>query len=62
MIKYENDCVSCPTELGCLGGACPRRNVLHYYCDVCDDATDELYEVDGTDYCEYCLKKEFRKE
>ena len=62
MIRYENECVLCPRELGCLGKACPYQGVPHYYCDKCNDEVDELYEVDGDDYCEYCLKKEFRKE
>lgn len=62
MIEYENECVGCPPHMGCLGGACPHQNVPHYYCDFCHDEVDELYEVDGDDYCEYCLKKEFRKE
>lgn len=62
MITYENECVGCPSEMGCLGGACPHQNVPHYYCDICNDEVDELYEVDGDDCCEDCLKREFRKE
>ena len=36
MIKYENECVGCPPEMGCLGDECSNRNVPHYYCDKCD--------------------------
>ena len=27
MIKYEDECVGCPPERGCLGSVCPNRNV-----------------------------------
>lgn len=50
MIKYENECVGCPTEMGCLGSSCPHRNVLHIYCDNCGnelntDIEDDEYDV-----------------
>lgn len=64
-VVLENECVGCPPERGCLGDACPNRNVAHYYCDKCDaevDSSEELYEVDGEDLCECCLKERFRKE
>ena len=44
MVKYENECVGCPPELGCLGSACPNRNVPHLYCDKCGEEVDEFYE------------------
>ena len=63
MIKSENHCVGCPKEMGCMGSACPNRNVEVAYCDVCgcEVDIDELYEVNGTDFCEDCLKEEFKK-
>lgn len=63
-IRYENECVGCPPERGCLGDSCPNRRVAHYYCDKCDEEVplDGLYEADETDLCEECLKDKFRKE
>ena len=34
---YEDECVGCPKELGCMGNACPNRNVPHYDCDECGE-------------------------
>ena len=59
MIKTVNECVNC--GLPCLGDTCPNRHVTRCYCDRCGDETDELYEVDGEDLCEDCLKDMFRK-
>lgn len=63
-IVFEDECVGCPPEMGCLGSVCPNKNVAHYYCDKCDEEVppDELYEVDGEDLCAECLKAKFRKE
>lgn len=57
MITYENECVGCPTEMGCMGSSCPNRNVKHLICDECQDDVDELYNYDGQQLCEYCLLK-----
>lgn len=57
MIKYENECVGCPTEMGCIGSACRYMNVPHYYCDECGYEADELYEYYGDELCLYCLDK-----
>lgn len=64
MEKHENQCVGCPPEIGCMGSACPNRNVKVIYCDKCGEEIDpdNVYEVDGDDLCEDCLKKKFRKE
>ena len=59
MIKYENECVGCPTELGCMGNACPNRNVRHLYCDKCGDDVERLYEYNGEKLCAECLLAEF---
>ena len=55
MIKYENDCVCCYTELGCLGKDCPYINVPHYYCDKCKSEEDVLYEYENLQLCACCL-------
>ena len=63
MIKIENHCVGCHKEMGCMGNACPNRNVKVTYCDVCGFEIDgDIYEVDGEDVCEDCLKGMFYKE
>ena len=58
MITYEDECVGCPTELGCMGSACPNRNVPHLYCDKCDEEVEKLYKYDGEEICEDCLLAE----
>ena len=60
MLKTVNGCVDC--DLPCIGSACPYRYEVVMYCDRCLEDVDELFEVDGEDLCEDCLKKEFRKE
>lgn len=64
MERYENQCVGCPTEKGCLGNSCPNRNVRVFYCDHCGDELDpdDMYEVDGEDLCASCLMQMFKKE
>ena len=63
-VTFENECVGCPPEIGCLGDSCPNRKVAHYFCDKCDAevSLEDLYEVDDEDLCEDCLKEKFRKE
>lgn len=56
MIVYENDCVGCPTEMGCLGESCPKMNVPYYYCDICGD--EAKYEYGSKEYCLDCLINE----
>lgn len=56
MRKYENQCVGCPREMGCLGSACPYVNVPVDYCDDCGSEGAE-YRIDGEDYCEDCATK-----
>lgn len=55
MIKYENDCVDC--GFPCMGNNCPYHNVLYYYCDICKDDTDILYEYENQQLCQDCLLK-----
>ena len=56
MLKYVDDCVSCPPELGCLGNSCPKKNIPVYYCDICEEEMAD-YHVDGQDICEDCLNE-----
>ena len=63
MVKRENHCCDCAAPgYPCRGSACPLVDVEVYYCDKCGDELDEIYDVDGMELCEYCLKKEFRRE
>ena len=60
MVRYEDGCVGCPPEMGCMGNACPNRNIAIYVCDRCDeDIEGDVYEVDGEHLCEGCLKAMF---
>lgn len=59
MITYENECVGCPPELGCLYDSCPKRNVKHLYCDECGCEEEILYNYDGEELCAECLLSEF---
>lgn len=61
MIKYENECVGCPRERGCLGDSCPNINVKHLYCDKCEADVDELYDLYGEQLCTECLFKSLDK-
>ena len=56
MIQYEDECVGCPPEIGCLGSGCPKKNVPHFFCDDCKDEIDpdDLYDVDGDMLCREC--------
>lgn len=59
MQRIENECVGC-TDVGlyCLGSGCPNRNVVHYYCDYCNNE-EKLYHYDNDEICEECLLKQF---
>lgn len=63
MTKYENHCVGCPKDMGCMGSSCPHRNVKVTYCDCCGGEIDRdyIYNVNGEDLCEDCLKEMFKK-
>ena len=62
MVKTENRCVDC--GLPCKGASCPNRNVKVCYCDKCDEeiSFDDIYEYEGMDVCEDCLKDMCKKE
>lgn len=63
-VRTEDQCCGCATPgYQCLGRTCPNRAVTIVTCDHCDEELqDEIYEVDGEDLCEDCLKAMFRKE
>lgn len=54
MIKYEDECVGCHREMGCLGRECPYSNIPHVYCDECKDETEKFYYYDGEWLCKDC--------
>lgn len=56
MVIYEDGCVGCPPELGCLGSSCPNRRYPRYFCDICGEECDTVYvsksgEILGCDNC-----------
>lgn len=55
MIKYEDECVGCPPEMGCLGAACPNRNVERHVCDEC--GSEATCTLDGEELCDDCLNE-----
>lgn len=61
-IEIENHCVDC--GLSCKGASCPYRNVKVYYCDKCGEeiSSDDVYDFEGMDVCEDCLKEMCKKE
>lgn len=62
MVRIENHCCDCATPgYPCLGRECSLRNVEVHYCDNCGEELDEIYDVDGDELCEECLKERFRR-
>lgn len=57
---FEDLCVGCPPEIGCLGATCPHKNVPIYYCDDCEEQ-NELYEFEGYELCADCILKRLPK-
>lgn len=58
MKNVEDNCAGC-TGLGlsCMGSGCPNHYPEVYYtCDVCGKKEDTIYDVDGLDMCEDCIK------
>lgn len=62
MVRIEDQCCDCAVPgYPCVGDACSYRNVEVHYCDSCDTELDEIYDVDGEELCEECLKERFRR-
>ena len=59
MVEMETRCVDC--GLPCIGSGCPYHSVAVHYCDHCGEELDEMYEADGEELCEHCLKDKFRR-
>ncbi|MCI7758523.1 MAG: TraR/DksA C4-type zinc finger protein [[Eubacterium] saphenum] len=60
MRRTTNDCVGCPSEMGCLGDYCRYAHVERIYCDECDDEIEEEkihYTDDGRELCLRCFNK-----
>ncbi len=57
MIKYEDGCVGCPSEMGCMGSACPYMNMPVAVCDACECEDEDFYELDGEFLCRDCYIK-----
>lgn len=55
MIAYNNECVCCPPEMGCLGFTCPNLNVPRFYCDGCEEEYEYYYGYEGEYFCEECF-------
>ncbi len=62
MVVYENECVECPPEMGCLGRCCQYRNVARAYCDKCKDMSEIFYEHNGRYLCRDCFIKSVLRE
>lgn len=52
-VEYKG-CVGCPSEMGCLGEACPQR-YTETVCDYCGGAASHNYM--GENVCEDCLER-----
>lgn len=63
MVKaIENHCCGCAVPAyPCMGASCPLTHVEVHYCDKCGEEIDEIYDVDGEELCEECLKDMFRR-
>ena len=63
MVKIENHCCDCAVPgYPCRGSACPLTRVVVHYCECgCELPPEEIYEVDGEELCEDCLKERFRR-
>ena len=60
MVRIENHCCDCAVPgYPCRGNSCSLRHVEVHYCDNCDEELDEIYDVDGEELCEECLKERF---
>lgn len=56
-VYFEDECVGCPSNMGCLGSSCPNMHVPHFECDECGEEfeAEELYDYEGVMLCKDCL-------
>lgn len=64
MITYEDECVGCPTEMGCMGNSCPYMNVKRYCCDCCEEEypPEDLRKYDNKWWCYDCFIENAKNE
>lgn len=60
MIKYENECIGCDPDLGCIGNSCPYLNVPRLYCDSCG-CEEDLYWWEDAQLCIDCIIEQLEK-
>lgn len=60
MIIIENECVGCSPEMGCIGNACPYKNVPRLYCDNCG-TENVLYWWNGQQFCIDCIEERLER-
>jgi hypothetical protein len=62
MLKIENHCCDGAVPgYPCRGDSCPLTKVHVHYCDECGwELDDGMYDVDGKELCEDCLKEMFK--
>ena len=64
MVRIENHCCECAVPgYPCRGSLCPLTHVEVHYCDnpKCECELDEIYDVEGEELCEDCLREKFRR-
>ncbi len=61
MVRIEDECVDCPPEMGCIGNACPYKNVPRLYCDKCGDEFDVLYWWNHEQLCLDCIETQLER-
>ena len=64
MLVIEDRCCDCAAPgYPCRGSDCPNMHVKIHCCDICgEEIVDDVYDVDGDELCEECLKERFRKD
>lgn len=62
MLMIENHCCDCAVPgFPCMGDCCPLLEVKVHYCDSCGIEIEDIYDVDGEELCEDCLKEMFKR-
>jgi len=57
MVCEENHCCDCAVPAyPCRGNICELRHVLVYYCDKCKSEAENLWNYDGKELCEDCIR------